>query len=165
MKNEPTAADKYKSLIEVDNLRLDYFKKNPELIIESKEWESHAVCARCYNKIALNHNCLNSTVHYIPYYKSGCPGCKYRNNTYLLQLPIESFPKLEYPIPHLIIRTRTHVINRTKKSKFGFFAKIVEDCVIETEILEDESSREEQSKLIDKIKSETDFRFEKLRLS
>jgi hypothetical protein len=149
----------------MDNLRLDYFKKNPELIIESKEWRTFAVCAKCYAKISLNHNCLNRTVHYFPYYRTGCPGCKYRNNTYLLSLSIESIPILEYPIPHLVIRTRTHVINRTKKSKFGFFTKIVEDCVIETEVLEDNSSKEKQIELIAKIKSGTDFIFEKLRLT
>lgn len=133
----------YQSLIEINNLRLEYYKKNPELILDSTEWQSAAVCAFCYYKIRLNHLSLRNSyrnpryTNYKDCYVPKCPWCDYSSpkSDYL-----DNGTHVYYRIPYLVIRYRSHIIE--KNIKKNFFGKVIETStkkIDEIEILEDHS--------------------------
>jgi hypothetical protein len=133
----------YQSLIEINNLRLEYYKKNPELILDSTDWRSVAVCAFCYHEIPLDHLSLRSSFRDPRYqnhkdcYIPKCPGCNYSptDSTYL-----KCGTTVYSKIPYLVIRSRSHIIE--KNIKKNFFGKVVETSIKkidEIEILEDHS--------------------------
>ena len=134
---------KYQSLIEINNLRLDYYRKNPELIIDSTDWQSVAICAFCYYKIPLNHRSLKNTYrdpkyqNYNECYIPTCPECNYSpSNTIYLKCGTSVYSR----IPYLVIRYRSHIIERNiKKNFFGKISKVEEKRIEEIEILEDYS--------------------------
>ena len=141
--------DKYKSLIELDNIRLEYYKKNPELIIESTPWEAVAVCAMCYSRIALDHSCLRPTALNVGYtsYKERipkCPNCKYRYPKHLrITTSKDKDTAIFFRIPYLIIRCRSHILE--KNIRQNFFGKILEITINkfdEIQIIEDHSNME-----------------------
>lgn len=131
----------YQSLIEINNLRLDYYRKNPELIIDSTDWQSVAICAFCYHKIPLDHLSLRNSFrdhrfqNFNECYVPKCPGCNYSPSNSIF---LKSGTSVYSRIPYLVIRYRSHVIERNvKKNFFGKISKVEEKRIEEIEILED----------------------------
>lgn len=145
MSEEIKGAENYKSLTEIDNLRLDYYKKNPELIVESTEWAATGVCAVCFGKIPLDNKCFrNKHINVRDYYSNPdlvakeiptCPICKYSNKNFLLEKEKE-YKRVYIGIPCITIRYRYHIVGRTYKRNFlGFITKCNINKIQETQIV------------------------------
>lgn len=146
MSNEQSEEKRdYKSLTEVDNLRLDYYKKNPELIIESTEWTATGVCAICFGKIPLDNQCFrNKHINTRDYYSNPelfaryiptCPLCKYSNKNFFYDKE-KGYKRFYIGIPYITIRYRYHIVGKTyERNFFGFITKCNINKIQETEIV------------------------------
>ena len=145
MSEEIKGVENYKSLTEVDNLRLDYYKKNPELIIESTEWTATGVCAICFGKIPLDNQCFrNKHINIKDYYSNPklftghiptCPLCKYSNKNFLYDKKT-IYKRVYIGIPYITIRYRYHIVGKTyERNFFGFVTKCNINKIQETEIV------------------------------
>lgn len=114
-------------LTEYDRVKMEYYSKYPELILETSEWRAVALCATCLGEIDLIKFCLHTGInkkrdveHRLEYFK--CPHCnKWGTITEKLNSPAPSY--LLIGIPHYVVRIRTHVLEY--KIERGWFKKSI----------------------------------------
>lgn len=130
-------------LTEYDRVKMEYYSKYPELILETSEWRAVALCATCLGEIDLIKFCLHTGIdkkrdveNRLDYFK--CPHChKWGTIKELSNTPAPSYSLIG--IPHYVVRIRTHVLEykiekrwfkKSIKTPSSIFKEIVlvEDC-------------------------------------
>ncbi len=110
----------------IDEAKFDYYRRFPELIVESGDWESYIICDRCRGEVRIDFPGFRgqSSVTGLNHLK--CPICGINPPWEFILNASGNNKRNSYgenylttkPIPHKVMRRRFHI---TQKAKYGPF--------------------------------------------
>jgi len=120
----------------IEEGKLEFYAKNPELIIESRTRVA-CICAACLKEVSITDDCLKPSTfsrmyaHYDYPDPEACPNCGTRGS----YEDTSSYRRLQHPIEHVRVKRTEHVLSRRTVGWWPF-RRTVETTVVHDQIME-----------------------------